>query len=151
MPVFAPGPPFAFPSISSINGSAILPTRRRRPRDEAKVEAADRIVECWLRGRLRHRVFYSLADVNAAIVELLIVLNDRRVLRCVARASALQSGETCKSVPTAVSFTNQSKRARRSVGQLPTVTVELCGTDKFRSPSNLPRSPKKFGGIPTRR
>jgi transposase len=66
-------------------GSAVLPTRPRRPRDKAKVEAAVRIVERWLLGRLRHRVFYSLADVNAAIVELLTDLNDRRVLRRVGR------------------------------------------------------------------
>lgn len=62
-------------------GSSVLPTRPRRPRDKAKVEAAVRIVERWLLGRLRHRVFYSLAEVNAAIGELLADLNDRRVLR----------------------------------------------------------------------
>lgn len=62
-------------------GSAVLPTRSRRPRDKAKVEAAVRIVERWLLGRLRHRVFYSLAEVNAAIMELLRDLNDKRVLR----------------------------------------------------------------------
>jgi transposase len=66
-------------------GSAVLPTRPRRPRDKAKVEAAVRIVERWLLGRLRHRVFHSLGDVNAAIVELLADLNDRRVLRRVGR------------------------------------------------------------------
>ena len=47
----------------------------------AKVEAAVLIVERWLFGRLRHRTFYSLAELNAAIVELLADLNDRRVLR----------------------------------------------------------------------
>ncbi|RVN77142.1 IS21 family transposase, partial [Sinorhizobium meliloti] len=62
-------------------GSAVLPTRPRRPRDKAKVEAAVRIVERWLLGRLRHRTFYSLAEVNAAIGQLLHDLNDKRVLR----------------------------------------------------------------------
>jgi len=62
-------------------GSAVLPTRPRRPRDKAKVEAAVRIVERWLLGRLRHRIFYSLAEVNAAIADLLHDLNDKRVLR----------------------------------------------------------------------
>ncbi|MBD9642004.1 ISNCY family transposase, partial [Ensifer sp. ENS07] len=42
-------------------------------------EAAVRIVERWLLGRLRHRIFYSLAEVNAAIGELLHDLNDKRV------------------------------------------------------------------------
>ncbi|WOF45568.1 hypothetical protein [Sphingopyxis indica] len=39
------------------------------------------IVERWLFGRLRRRTFYSLAEFNAAIAELLAELNDRRVLR----------------------------------------------------------------------
>jgi transposase len=38
-----------------------------------------------LLGRLPHRILYSLGDVNAAIVELLADLNERRVLRRVGR------------------------------------------------------------------
>jgi len=37
--------------------TAVLPARPRHPRDKAKVEAAVRIVERWLLGRLRHRRF----------------------------------------------------------------------------------------------
>ena len=44
-----------------------------------------RTVERWLLGRLRHRRFHSLAEVNAAIAELLVRLNDQRVLRYVGR------------------------------------------------------------------
>src|SRR6516162_4447604 len=44
--------------------TAILPARPRRPRDKAKVEAAVLIIERWLLGRLRHRRFYSLAELN---------------------------------------------------------------------------------------
>src|SRR4051812_31399056 len=58
--------------------TAILPARPRRPRDKAKVEAAVLIVERWLLGRLRHRRFYGLAELNAAIGELLRQLNDER-------------------------------------------------------------------------
>jgi transposase len=61
--------------------SAVLPTRPRRPRDKAKVEACVLIVERWLFGRLRHRIFYSLAELNAAIGDLLADLNDRRIMR----------------------------------------------------------------------
>ena len=39
------------------------------------------IVERWLLGRLRHRRFYSLAELNAAIGELLRQLNEERLLR----------------------------------------------------------------------
>ena len=65
--------------------TAVLPARPRRPRDKAKVEAAVRIVERWLLGALRHRRFGSLAEVDAAIAELLVQLNDRRVLRHIGR------------------------------------------------------------------
>jgi transposase len=61
--------------------TAILPARPRRPRDKAKVEAAVLIIERWLLGRLRHRRFYSLAELNAAIVELLRQLNEARLIR----------------------------------------------------------------------
>ncbi|HWU65027.1 MULTISPECIES: IS21 family transposase [Rhizobium] len=62
-------------------GTAVLPARPRKPRDKAKVEACVGIVERWLLGRLRNRIFYSLAQVNAAIAECLADLNDKRVLR----------------------------------------------------------------------
>jgi transposase len=61
--------------------TAILPARPRRPRDKAKVEAAVLIIERWLLGRLRHRRFYGLAELNAAIGELLRQLNEERPLR----------------------------------------------------------------------
>src|ERR1700744_4965796 len=61
--------------------TAVLPTRPRRPRDKAKVEVAVLVVERWLLGRLRHRRFFSLAELNAAIGELLRQLNDERPIR----------------------------------------------------------------------
>jgi transposase len=61
--------------------TAILPARPRRPRDKAKVEQAVLIVERWLLGRLRHRTFYSLAEVNAAIGDLMMHLNEVRPIR----------------------------------------------------------------------
>jgi transposase len=60
---------------------AVLPTRSRRPRDKAKVETAVLIVERWLLGRLRKQIFYSLAELNQAIVEMLRQLNDVRPIR----------------------------------------------------------------------
>lgn len=62
-------------------GIAILPARPRKPRDKAKVEQAVLVVQRWLLGRLRHRIFYSLAEVNAAIGELLTRLNEERPIR----------------------------------------------------------------------
>jgi transposase len=62
-------------------GTAILPARPRKPRDKAKVEQAVLIVERWLLGRLRHRTFYGLAEVNAAIADLMTHLNEVRPMR----------------------------------------------------------------------
>ena len=41
--------------------TAILPTRTRKPRDQAKVEVAVLVVEGWILARLRNRRFFSLA------------------------------------------------------------------------------------------
>ena len=62
-------------------GTAILPARPRKPKDKAKVEQAVLIVERWLLGRLRRRIFHSLADVDAALAELMVQLNDSQTLR----------------------------------------------------------------------
>jgi transposase len=61
--------------------TAILPARPRKPRDKAKVEQAVLIVERWLLGRLRRRTFTSLADVDAALGELMTQLNEGQTLR----------------------------------------------------------------------
>jgi len=58
-------------------GIAVLPTRVRRPRDKAKVETGVQVVERWILAVLRHRTFFSLAELNTAIRELLEKLNAR--------------------------------------------------------------------------
>lgn len=65
--------------------TAVLPARPYKPRDKPKVEAAVRIVERWLLGKLRNQRFHSLAEVNSAIAEMLTAINDRRVMRHVGR------------------------------------------------------------------
>lgn len=57
--------------------TVILPARPYKPRDKAKVEVGVQVVERWILARLRHRRFYSLAELNAAIAELLAGLNER--------------------------------------------------------------------------
>lgn len=58
-------------------GVAVTPARVRRPRDKAKVEVGVQVVERWILARLRHRRFFSLAELNQAIRELLPRLNER--------------------------------------------------------------------------
>jgi transposase len=58
-------------------GTAVIPARVRTPRDKAKVEVGVQIVERWILAALRNRTFFSLAELNAAIKELLERLNNR--------------------------------------------------------------------------
>ena len=58
-------------------GVGVLPTRPYKPRDKAKVEAGVQIVQRWIVAALRHRKFFSLAELNQAIRELLDKLNQR--------------------------------------------------------------------------
>jgi transposase len=58
-------------------GTAILPTRVRKPKDKAAVESAVLQVERWILAPLRHRRFFTLAELNAALVPLREALNNR--------------------------------------------------------------------------
>jgi len=57
--------------------TVILPARPRKPQDKAKVESGVQVVERWILARLRHRRFFSVAELDAAIAELLPDLNTR--------------------------------------------------------------------------
>ncbi|QFY89671.2 IS21 family transposase [Magnetovirga frankeli] len=57
--------------------TAVLPARPYKPKDKAKAEVAVQVVERWILARLRHHTFFSLAELNQAIAELLPPLNER--------------------------------------------------------------------------
>ena len=63
--------------FASHYGTVILPARPRKPQDKAKVEVGVQVVERWILARLRHRRFFSLAELESAVAELLPPLNDR--------------------------------------------------------------------------
>ncbi len=58
-------------------GIAVIPARVRRPKDKAVVEAAVGLSTRWILARLRNHTFFSLAEANAAVRELVNDLNDR--------------------------------------------------------------------------
>jgi transposase len=58
-------------------GLGVLPARPYKPRDKAKVESAVLLAERWIIAALRHRQFFDLPTLNAAIRELLTRLNQR--------------------------------------------------------------------------
>ncbi|MCL0104892.1 IS21 family transposase, partial [Dehalococcoidia bacterium] len=62
-------------------GCAVLPARPRKVRDKAKVEAGVLIAQRWILAVLRHRTFFSLEELNAAIHECLERLNTRPLRR----------------------------------------------------------------------
>ena len=66
-----------YEEMASHYGVAVVPARRAKPRDKAKVEAGVLVVERWILAALRKRKFFSLGEVNQAIQELLVRLNDR--------------------------------------------------------------------------
>jgi len=58
-------------------GVAVIPARVRAPKDKAKAEIGVYVVERWILAALRHRTFFSLAELNQAIAKLLVRLNER--------------------------------------------------------------------------
>ncbi len=58
-------------------GTAVIPTRPRKPKDKAKVEVGVQVIERWILARLRNHTFFSLGNLNQAIRELLDDVNTR--------------------------------------------------------------------------
>ncbi|MGF6937815.1 transposase [Paraburkholderia sp. UCT70] len=56
---------------------AIIPARKRRPRDKAKVEQSVLLAQRWILARLRNQRLFSLDEANRAIAALLVELNNR--------------------------------------------------------------------------
>jgi len=71
---------------------SILPARPYAPQDKAKVESAVQVVERWIMARLRHARLSDVAHADAAVAELLPMLNERRFQKLDAsRASLFES------------------------------------------------------------
>jgi transposase len=58
-------------------GTAVIPTRSKKPRDKAMVENAVLNAQRWILARLRNHTFFTLEQANAAIAELLVEYNTR--------------------------------------------------------------------------
>jgi transposase len=64
--------------MAEFYGTVVIPARARKPRDKAKVESGVLLVTRWITAALRNHTFFSLAEVNERIRELLERLNTRR-------------------------------------------------------------------------
>lgn len=74
---YEPGVNLTYEEMAHYYGVAVVPARPRKPRDKAKVEAGVLLVERWILAALRKRRFFSLGEVNEALSELLVRLNER--------------------------------------------------------------------------
>jgi transposase len=73
-------------------GCAIIPARPYKPKDKAIAETHVLVVQRWILARLRNRQFFCLAELNAAIAQLLIELNHRPFKKLPgSRASAFEA------------------------------------------------------------
>lgn len=72
-----PGVNRSYTDLACHYQTAILPARPYKPKDKAKAEGAVLLVQRWIVARLRHRVFFSLEELNVAIREALTRLNAR--------------------------------------------------------------------------
>lgn len=74
---YEPGIQRTYEEMAGHYGAAVIPARPRKSRDKAKVEVAVQVAQRWILARLRHQTFFSLAELNERIAELLQELNSR--------------------------------------------------------------------------
>ncbi len=74
---YDPEPNRTYEEFAKHYGCAVLAARPAHPRDKPKVEGSVLLVQRWILARLRNRSFFSLAELNRAISELLTTLNNR--------------------------------------------------------------------------
>ena len=89
---YDPEPNRTYEEFAKHYGCAVLAARPAHPRDKPKVEGSVLLVQRWILARLRNRRFFSLGELNQAIAELLVDLNNRpfkKLPGC--RRSAFQS------------------------------------------------------------
>jgi len=76
---YEPGLHESYVELADHYGTSILPARPRKPKDKAKVEVAVQVAQRWILARLRNETFYTLAELNKRIWELLADMNDRKM------------------------------------------------------------------------
>lgn len=59
--------------------TTIMPARPKHPRDKAKVEVGVLIAQRWILAKIRNQTFFSLAELNCRIKELVHELNERKM------------------------------------------------------------------------
>jgi transposase len=76
---YEPGIQRTYEEMATHYGTTVMPARPKSPRDKAKVEGGVLIVQRWVLAKIRNQIFFSLAELNARIAELVCELNDRQM------------------------------------------------------------------------
>ena len=76
---YEPGVQRTYGEMARHYGTVVLPARAGKPRDKAKVEVGVQVAQRWLLARLRNQTFFSLAELNERLRELLEDLNLRKM------------------------------------------------------------------------
>jgi transposase len=69
----------SYTELAEQYGFTVIPARKFRPKDKAKVEKGVNMAQRWILACLRNRKFYGLAELNEAIWELLVKLNNKKL------------------------------------------------------------------------
>ena len=65
---YEPGINRTYEELATHYGAVVVPARVFKPKDKAKVESAVQVAQRWILAVLRHRTFFSLAELNEARV-----------------------------------------------------------------------------------
>jgi transposase len=74
---YEPGIQRTYEELAQHYNSVVIPARPGKSRDKAKVEVAVQVAQRWILARLRNQTFFSLAELNERIAELVEELNER--------------------------------------------------------------------------
>jgi transposase len=88
---YEPGIQRTYAEFARHYGTAVVPARPYKARDQAKVEVAVQIAQRWILARLRNETFFSLEALNARVRVLLEGI-PRSPLRCPFRSSCARAG-----------------------------------------------------------
>jgi transposase len=108
----------SYQDLAEHYGTAVIPARVRKPKDKSKAELGVQVVERWILARLRNQTFFSLAEANAAIRELLEDLNTRSFKKlpgCRKEAFESLDKPALKALPTQAYTFAQWKKVRAGI------------------------------------
>lgn len=125
----------SYQELAEHYGTAIVPTRVRKPQDKSHAESSVRFAETWIIAALRDQKFFSISEVRAAVRQKLEELNDRKFKqRASCRRSAYLEEEKEYMLPLPV---GDFEPAVWSVAKVGTDYLVSDGRNKYSVPSTL--------------